>query len=242
MSQKNLSLPVDQLFALVTQTLSQHKETLNQADTYNHDHGDHVVEVFELVTQVAKEHPDAEPAEILALASQRLREQPTGTARVYAETMAETAKSMQGKPLNVETIPLLLQGLLGVQQPQESVQEQGGGGLADVLGGLLGGGQSQAPGEGQGQGDLLGGLMGALLGGGQGQSGGGLSDGLDAGDLLRAGMAFLQDKQAGGSGFGAALQTLLGNSQVAQTPHRAQSAQLIATALLQAAQQLQQGH
>ena len=56
---------------------------------------------------------------------------------------------------------------------------------------LLGGGQQAAP-------QMGGDLLGSLLGGQQLQSaGGGLSDGIDVGDLLNAGLAFMNARQQG---------------------------------------------
>ena len=43
------------LFGAVASNLGEKRETLNQADTYNNDHGDHMVEIFEVVTQAVKE-------------------------------------------------------------------------------------------------------------------------------------------------------------------------------------------
>ncbi len=245
------SLNMAQLFGFVTQALSQKREDLNAADTYNHDHGDHVVEVFQLVEQVAKENPNLEPAEILARASDLLRQKPTGTAQAYAQTMAEGAQQLQGKPLTQQTLPLLIQALLGSAQggagsPQASTAQGGG----DLLGGLMGaltGGSQQAAQQPQQQqsagGDLLGGLLGALMGGGQAQQGaanqgGGLSDGLGLDDLVRAGSAFLQASQSGHSTTEAALDALAAATGVGQTPHRAQSAKVVVQALMQAAQMM----
>ncbi len=233
MSELNLA----QLFEAVTQTLNQKRADLNAADTHNHDHGDHIVQVFQLVTQVAKENPNLEPAAILEQASRLLSQQQTGTARAYAQTMAQGARQLQGKPLTQQTLPLLIQALLGsAPSPNnQAAATTGGGALGGLLGSLLGGGQPQQETSAPSQsGDLLGGLLGALTGGQQ-QSGG-LSDGLDLGDVLRAGSAFLQASQSGHSTMEAALEALAAASGVGQTPHRAQSAKLVVQSLLQAAQ------
>ena len=54
-------------------------------------------------------------------------------------------------------------------------------------------------------------LIQSLLGGGQqaGSSGGGLSDAIDMGDLLNAGMAFMNAKQQGQDNMQAALTALM---------------------------------
>jgi hypothetical protein len=216
------TLNLGQLFEFVTQALSQKKEDLNAADTYNHDHGDHIVDVFRLITQVAKENPHLEPADILARASEMLRQKPTGTAQAYAQTMAEGAQQLRGKPLTQQTLPLLIQALMGSAQGASGGAQQG-----------------QQPVRGN---DLLGGLLGALTGGGQAQGaggqGGGLSDGLGLDDLLRAGSAFLQASQGGQSTSEAALSALAAATGIGQTPHRAQSATVVVQALMQAARMM----
>ena len=62
----------------------------------------------------------------------------------------------------------------------------------------------------------------------QGQSG------LDLGDLVNAGMTFMNAKQQGQSNLQAALSALIAAGPMGQKPHRQQSGQLVANALLQA--------
>ncbi|NPA31590.1 MAG: hypothetical protein GXO37_06295 [Chloroflexi bacterium] len=239
-----------QLFQMVTQNLSQKREDLNEADTYNHDHGDHVVEVFELLTQVAKENPHADTGELLELASQLLKEKRHGTARAYAQNLDQGARRLRGQPVTQESLPLLLEALLGsAEQPQPRREEptpppSSGGGLGDLLGMFLGGGsaapQREEP-RRQEPSSALGSLLGMFLGGG----GSGIAAesqeedaGLDMGDLMRAGAAFLQASQSGKSTTEAALDALVAATGMGQTPHRAQSTKLVVQAIMQAAQVL----
>lgn len=48
----NQGSPIDllKMFQGVTWQLQKNKESLNQADEYNHDHGDNMVETFEVIT------------------------------------------------------------------------------------------------------------------------------------------------------------------------------------------------
>lgn len=133
----------------------------------------------------------------------------------------------------------LVQSLLGGGQQSAA---QGG----DLLGALLGGGQQSAP---QGSADLLGALLGggqsapqggadllgALLGGGQTtqSSGGQGQDGLDIGDVLNAGMTFMNAKQQGQGNLQAALSAVMAAGPMSQKPHRQQSGQVVGNALLQ---------
>ncbi len=235
MSEQNLNLA--QLFQRVAQTLNQKREDLNAADTYNHDHGDHVIEVFELLTQVAKEYPGADAGELLERASQRLKEKPHGTAQTYAQNLSQGAQRLRGQPVTQQSLPLLIQALLGTAAPQQSAQAPSGGGLTDLLGALMGGAAAQGQGSGTAA-DPLGGLLGALMGGAAGESTGQEAAGLDMGDLVRAGAAFLQASQSGKSTTEAALDALVAATGMGQTPHRAQSAKLVVQALMQAAQSM----
>ena len=55
-------IDLSQLFGQVVQSLSQNQGALNQADEYNKNHGDNMVEIFKLVTQALQEKKDAKPA------------------------------------------------------------------------------------------------------------------------------------------------------------------------------------
>lgn len=207
------------LFGTVAKTMAQNKENLNQADTYNHDHGDHMVEIFDVVTQAMKEKKTASPADQLAYASQILRQKSqSGSAQIYAEGLSDAASQFKGKSaITSDTAMQLIQALLGAQ------------------------GSATLPGGGtQGGGDLLGSLLGGLMGGQQVQpqqpaaadQAGPLGQ-IDIGDLLNAGMAFAQTKQSGGSNLNAILNAVVSSSKMSNTQHRAQSGALVANTLLQ---------
>ena len=76
-------------------------------------------------------------------------------------------------------------------------------------------------------------MLGSLLGGMGGAQGAAGQPGLDVGDLLTAGMSFMQAKQAGSSDVDALVKALVTGSQVGQEVHRAQSGTLVANTLLQ---------
>lgn len=88
---------------------------------------------------------------------------------------------------------------------------------------LLGNGQQSSQ---QSSADLLG----SLLGGQQVQQ----TQGIDLAALLSAGMTFMSAKQQGHDNVQAALSALMSNGPMAQKPHRQQSGQVVANALLQA--------
>jgi hypothetical protein len=189
------------LFGAVANNLGEQRETLNQADSYNNDHGDHMVEIFEVVTQAMKEKKGADPADQLAYASDILRRKQSGSAQVYANGFAQAAQQFQGKTVTTDNAGMLLQTLLG-------------------------GGQAPSQGAGAG-GDMLGALLGGLSGqSGQGQ---GAGDGLDIGDLLNAGMAFMNAKQEGDTNVEAAIDALMSG----QSSHRKESGAMVANTIMQ---------
>ena len=52
------------LFSAVAETMVENQESLNKADEYNQDHGDHMVEIFKLITGAVKEAPKDEIPEV----------------------------------------------------------------------------------------------------------------------------------------------------------------------------------
>ena len=104
--------------------------------------------------------------------------------------------------------------------------------MGDLLGSLLGGGSTSAQQPQGGAGDLLGSLLG---GGGEAQPQGQQNPaGVDVGDLLNAGMAFMNTKSQGGNNMQAAINALVAGSAMGNSDHRAQSGNLVVNALLNA--------
>jgi len=214
------------LFQTVATTMASNRESLNQADTNNHDHGDNMVEIFNLISQTMKSQGNATPAEQLLQASRVVAERKSGSAQVYAQGLQRASTQFQGqKFLTPENIMMLIQLLMGVTQ--KGGQPQGQGGLGDLLGSLLGR-KAAAPSTGTGAG---------RVGGGAEPSGGGAvggSDGLDLGDLLNAGRAYVDAKQRGGDNMTAIMEALRAGSAVSGSEYRSQSGALVVNSLLQA--------
>jgi hypothetical protein len=208
MQQKSIDLA--SLFQTVTGTLKKNKNELNNADEENHDHGDNMVDTFEVITQAMREKKDADPADQLAYASQLLRQRKSGSAQVYANGLAQASKEFQGQQVTQGNAMNLVQALMGGGQPSQQVQQQqSGGGLGGLLGSLLGGGQQQ---QAQQQQD---------------------SGGLDLGNLLQAGMSFMGTKSRGGSNLEAIVNAVVSNSAMSNNSHRSQSGSLVANTLMQ---------
>ncbi len=131
------------VFQSVAAALAENREVLNQADTYNHDHGDNVTEVFEVVTQAVKERKNASAAEQLAYASELLKRRQSGSARYYAGGLAQAAQQFQGKKVTSDNVMQLVQTLLS------GGQEAPPAAAPDLLTSLLGGATGQATGGAQ---------------------------------------------------------------------------------------------
>ncbi|MHB8933276.1 MAG: hypothetical protein ACYC6H_07410, partial [Bellilinea sp.] len=101
MSSANLDLV--KMFRAASKTLAANKESLNQADDYNHNHGDNMVEIFGTVTRAMNAKKTAAPAEQLEYASQILAQKGTsGSAVAYSEGLSRAANQFQGRQLNAE--------------------------------------------------------------------------------------------------------------------------------------------
>jgi len=216
-------MDLSSLFNVAAQALSANQASLNQADVENQNHGDNMVQVFNMISQVMANQPGVSPSQQLNSASQYLAQNGTsGSAQVYSQGLAQAAQQFQGQSaVTPDNAMMLVQSLLGGGQAAPS---QG----ADLLGSLLGGGgQSQSSTQ---AGDLLG----SLLGGQSAPQGGVQQDsGIDLGDILNAGMSFMNAKQQGQDNLQAALTALMSAGPMAQKPHRQQSGQVVANALLQ---------
>ncbi len=146
------------------------------------------------------------------------------------------------QPAGNDLLSSILGGLAGTgqnNQTQPAAQSSGGDLLGSILGELAGSGQAQpAQQTAQPAGDLLGSLLGELTGAGNppDTTSGALasSNGLDVGDLINAGMTFMQAKQSGGTNASALIQAVVAGSGMGNSNHRTQSTQLVANSFLQA--------
>ena len=253
------TIDLGNLFQTVTRDLVKNKQTLNQADDYNQNHGDNMVRTFQTITKAVqlKQKQGSSDSAALAYAAKRLAKSGTGaSAQMYTQGLTRAAEQFQGKQVDQRGAMSLLQTLIGGGgaaaqssqasaggdllgsllrgmaggSEQQSNASQGGDLLSSLLGGMASGTQQQSSAS-QG-GDLLGSLLGELSGGSS--SGGGLQDGLDLGDLLKVGMAFMQYKQQGKSTLEALIQAFMAMSGMGSSKDRTQSTQLVVSSFLQA--------
>lgn len=190
------------IFKSVTQQLSDQQSVLNEADSYNHDHGDHMVQIFNLIQEAVSKKSEQPVAEQLEYASKVVdKEADSGSAKLYVQGLSKAANNLSGKELQPDTLGLLVKSLLNVEEPEPKKEE------TNLLGSLLSGlmGKSQASEKEQ-------------------------SLGID--ELLRAGMAFYQSKQAGDSTTDALVGALMEASPLGQSQHRTMSGSLVASTIM----------
>lgn len=193
------------LFQVVTSNLLENQNVLNQADTYNHDHGDNMVQIFKVITEAMETKQGADPADQLAYASELLRQRShSGSAKMYADGLSQASQQFQGKNVTRDNAMTLIQTLLGTPQTQIPPQTQPSGNVLDTLISSFTGGQ-----QGTGQNPI------------------------DINDILTAGMAFLDNKQQGKDNLESLVNALVTTTQAGQTPHRAQSGALVASTIFQ---------
>jgi len=199
-------LDLTALFQAVSNTMVDNQETLNQADMNDQDHGDNMVEVFQVITEAMQSQPNADPADQLAYASQLLRQrEQNGSAQIYAQNLSQASQQFQGQSaLTSDNAMNLIQSLLGGQQAAQQSLQQTGDPLSSLLTGLAGGGQTQEE-----------------------------NSGFDFTDLMSAGMSFLSARQQGKSDTEALINALIAGSQAGQSPLSSQSGALVADTLLQ---------
>ena len=206
------NIDLQSIFQTVTQELSQKKDDLNEADTYNHDHGDHMVQIFELVQNAVSKKSDQPESEQLAYASHVVEQKAhSGSAKLYAQGLSKAASNLKGKDLNAESIGDLVKGLMNVDQTSTPAQAR----------------------------DDQGGILGSLLSGLTGNDAGSDPDqqfGVD--ELLRAGLAFYQSKQEGDTNTEAIMDALMAASPMGEVSHRSQSGTLVAQTIMDFAKNL----
>jgi hypothetical protein len=152
---------------------------------------------------------NADPADQLAYASELLRQRQSGSAQLYAQGLTQASQQLQGqKQVTPENAMSLIQSLIGGGQTPAAPSQ---GGIGDLLG-MLTGGSSPSQAQPQQQ----------------------SSSGLDVGDLLNAGMAFMNAKSQGGSNMQAIVNALVSSSAMGNSSHRSQSGAVVVNSLLQA--------
>jgi hypothetical protein len=192
------------MFGSALELLSNNKKDLNKLDGHNGNHGDNMVQIFDVIKSALSDKKDEPVERSLSHAAKQVRKINSGSAQAYAGNLEEAANQVKGNKLDVAQVATLLTTLLGAGQAAKAEPEQKADPLGSLLGGLLGGGEKETSQEAPDWGSLL----------------------------LQGGMAFMQAKQSGDDTVGAGMKALLSASSLGQSEHRQQSATLITEGLL----------
>ena len=235
MTQNAISLV--NIFQSVTKSLIENQQSLNQADVINQDHGNNMVQTFQTISRTLLENEDKTESDALALAArQLLQSSQSDSGKLYAQGLAQAAAQFSGKQVDSQSAVKLLETLVagGQVAPSPAVDQQPaaeGDLLGTLLGGFLSGDQGQSQQASQAEGDVLGSLVNGFMGG---KTASATDSGLDMTDLLNAGLAFMQEKQSGGSNINALVKAVNSVSGMGTTPHRTQSTMLVINSFLKA--------
>jgi hypothetical protein len=200
------------LFGAALTAVSSNQQALNKLDGHNGNHGDNMAKNLQLIVQALQSQKSKPPAAALQQAAKALQTRGVGgSGRDYAAGLSQAAREVSGRSnLGSEDVVALLQTIMASVPDQGSSTRPGQPAAGNVLDSLLGSSSAGRASDGQ----------------------------LDAGDLVSAGMAFLQAKQSGADDMTAivkaAMSALGGQGNPLQLGSaRAASGGLIAQSVLQ---------
>lgn len=198
------------IFLSVRDILEQNRAVLNQLDLENGDHGDHMVEIFDVAARAADERRGIPLAQAMEHVSHELSQRlENGSAQLYSSGLAQFALQFASRQVELEELLAYVQGLL--QEKQE--QKQAGPPRA---------------------GDVLKALVGGMSGWQQVEAGLAQPAGLDMGYLFDLGVIYMQSKQRGGTRLEVLADAAATASPLGKLPHRHASGKIALQALLEA--------
>ena len=201
------------LFQSVTDALTKACSELNQADARNQNHGDHMVEIFQIATRAAQEKQEADLSDAMDYASLLLKERTENdSAQVYARGLTRLAGQFRQKQVTLDELVRYVRSYL--QESDEQKNPKKGAAISRA-------------------GDLLKAMLSALAEWEQVEAGQpDARDGLDMGYLFGVGMAYMQAKTQGGGRLEILAETVVSASPLSRIPYRRQSGKLVILKLL----------
>ncbi len=110
------------LFEAVGNTLLQNREKLNLADRVNSNHGDHMIEVFQIAARAANEKGGGSLAEAMEYAANQLESRIlNGSAQTYSRGLRQIAIQMRRREISLEELIAFVQNSL---KEENSAQEK----------------------------------------------------------------------------------------------------------------------
>ena len=201
------------LFQAALDCLIEQQQQLNRLDTFNGNHGDHMVEIFQSAVEAARQDGESDLSEAMQNASLTLRGLTgNGSARLYAHGLEQFAHQFRQHGISLDDLLAYGQNLLR----EENDPEQ------------------SAPGSAR-SGTVLKALVAGLSGWSQSESERARKvHSLNLGALFELGMAYLQARGRGGSKAEILADAAASASPLGALPHRYQSGKLAIQSLLQA--------
>jgi hypothetical protein len=99
------SLDLEVIFQSVQRVMEQNRLAFNQADAVNGNHGDHMVDIFGVASQAAREKAGASLSEAMGYAAELLRGMlANGSAQVYALGLAQLAEQLRKYNLDLDDL------------------------------------------------------------------------------------------------------------------------------------------
>jgi hypothetical protein len=176
---------------------------LNPADAFNGNHGDHMIEIFQVASNAAQAQQGAGLAQAMLSAADQLDELPAnGSARLYAIGLRQVGEQFQKYGITLDDLVSYVNSALD-ESPDDSGQKLNAARSGEVLKALVAG----------------------IAGWGPAASGQ-ANAGLNMGALFEFGMAYLQAKQRGGSRIEVLSDAAASVSPLRDTPHRYVSGKL----------------
>lgn len=204
------------VFQSVADALTRQRDTFNQADAYNGNHGDHMLEIFSLAAQAAGHEMGKPLGDAMESVASRLSHLvDNGSAQVYARGLRQFGDQFRQQNVSLDDLERYVVGLLKENGPGDARQK------------------SPAP-EEQG-GDVLKALMNGLANWRAVESGREPSPKpMDAGYLFDLGVAYMQAKARGGSRTQVIADAAASVSPLNDVPYRVESGKLAVQTLLEA--------
>jgi hypothetical protein len=212
------------LFSDVLQALKDQRSRLNQADTVNGNHGDHMIAIFDAAVCTAQAVHDAgfqasDISEVMLQASHQLRKlEENDSARVYGMGLALLAERLRERNLTLNDLVSYTASQLRSQGQHTDTNASASSRELDVVKALLDALADWERYEARPEKPVS-----------EEQS----QTGTDLGYLFGAGMAYLQAKQKGGERLDILVETAVNASPLGRVPHRAESGRLVIRTLLQ---------
>jgi hypothetical protein len=230
------------LFRAVEEALESNRQAFNQADPFNSNHGDHMVQVFQLAAQAAEEKHGL-PLEVgIEYAACLLKEQAqNGSAQVYSRGLSCMVEQFRKYEITLEDLVSYVQEVL-VEDRAKSVSEGNLPSYRESREGLKHSGTEAKDRSNQDaitgkSGKVLKALVSGLAAWGQEINGRNqTANPLDMGSLFEFGMAYFQARQRGGNKIEVLADAAVSVSPLSKVPHRCLSGKIAIQAFLQAMQ------